>query len=98
MGAVVLAAVAVGVVLGTTLRAIGRSLGSGTFGLVAASAAQVDNPEANTPKVKTRKAKTRRASTRLVAVAVDRNALARADRVTALLCGESFNRRSPRCI
>jgi hypothetical protein len=86
-----------GVVLGTTLRAIGRGLGSGTFGLVAASAAQVDNPEANTPeantpKVKTRKAKTRRASTRLVAMAVDRNALARADRVTALLRGESFNR------
>jgi len=69
-------------VLGTTLRAIGRGLGSGTFGLVAASAVHVDNPEASKPK----------ASAKLVARAVDRNALARADRVTALLRGESFNR------
>jgi hypothetical protein len=80
--AVLAAAVAVGLVLGKTLRAIGRGLGSGTFGLVAASAVHVDNPEASKPK----------ASAKLVARAVDRNALARADRVTALLRGESFNR------
>jgi hypothetical protein len=93
MGAVVLAAAAAaGLVLGTTLRAIGRGFGSGTFGLVAASAVHVDNPEASTPRAKTPKAETRKASTRLVARAVDRNALARADRVTALLRGESFNR------
>jgi hypothetical protein len=72
----------VGLVLGTTLRAIGRGFGNGTFGLVAASAAHVDNPEASNAK----------ASARLVTRAVDRNALAWADRVTALLRGESFNR------
>jgi len=64
-------------VWGTTLRAIGRGFGSGTFGLVAASAVHADNPTA---------------SARLVAKAVDRNAAARADGVTAFLRGESFNR------
>jgi len=76
------AAVAAGAVflaelLATTWRAIGRGFGSGTFGLVAASAAHADNPTA---------------SARLVAMAVDRSAAARADGVTALLRGESFNR------
>jgi hypothetical protein len=76
--AVFLAAVFVAcVVFGTTLRAIGRGFGSGTFGLAAASAVHADNPTA---------------SARLVARAVDRKAAARAGRVTALLRGESFNR------
>ena len=85
-GAVFLAAVfAAGAVflaegLGTTLRAIGRGFGNGTFGLAQASAANADNPTA---------------SARLVANAVDRNAAARADGVTAFLRGESFNRSSP---
>ncbi len=74
---------AVCVVLGTALRAIGRGFGSGTFGLAAAFAAKADNPTA---------------SARLVAMAVDRRAAARADRVTAFLRGESFNRGSPRSI
>jgi hypothetical protein len=66
--------------LGTTLRAIGRGFGSGTFGVAQASA---DNPTA---------------SARLVANAVDRNAAARDDGVTAFLRGESLNRSSPRSI
>jgi hypothetical protein len=74
-GAVFLAEVA-----GTTLRAIGRGFGSGTFGVAQASA---DNPTA---------------SARLVANAVDRNAAARDDGVTAFLRGESLNRSSPRSI
>src|ERR1700694_2873777 len=67
-------------VLSTTLRAIGRGFGSGTFGVAQASA---DNPTA---------------SARLVANAVDRNAAARDDGVTAFLRGESLNRSSPRSI
>jgi hypothetical protein len=49
-------------VLGTTLRAIGRGFGNGTFGFACASDAHADNPTA---------------SARLVASAVDRNAAAR---------------------
>jgi hypothetical protein len=64
-------------VWGTTLRAIGRGLGMGIFGLAAGSTAKADNPMA---------------STTLVARAVVRNAAARADRVTSFLRGESFNR------
>jgi hypothetical protein len=88
-GAVFLAVVfAAGVVflaavLGTTRREIGRGFGSGTFGLARASAENADNPTA---------------SARLVANAVDRNAAARADGVTAFLRGESFNRSSPSSI
>jgi hypothetical protein len=42
-----LAAVAAAcVVFGTTLRAIGRGFGSGTFGLAQASAANTDSPSA----------------------------------------------------
>jgi hypothetical protein len=70
-------------VVGTTLRAIGRGFGNGTFGLARASAAHADNPTA---------------SARLVAKAVDRSAAARVDRVTAFLGGESFNRSSLRSI
>jgi len=67
-----------GVVLGTTLRAIGRGFGNGTFGFAQAFAEIADNPTA---------------SARLVASAVDRNAAARTERVTAFLCGgESFTR------
>jgi hypothetical protein len=77
-GAVVLAEV-----VGTTLRAIGRGLGSGTVGVAQASTANTDNPIA---------------STRLVANTVDRNAAARNDGVTAFLRGESLNRSSPGCI
>jgi phosphohistidine swiveling domain-containing protein len=70
--------VAAGGVLGMTLRAIGRGFGNGTFGLAQASAEMADSPTA---------------SVRLVASAVDRNTAARAERVTAFLCGgESFTR------
>jgi hypothetical protein len=69
--------------LGTTLRAIGRGFGSGTVGVAEASAANTDNPSA---------------SARPVANAVDRNAAARNDGVTAFLRGESVNRSSPGCI
>ena len=77
-GAVFLAAVlATGVVLGTTLRAIGRGFGNGTFGLAAASAVNADKPTA---------------SARAVVRTVDRNAAARADGVTTFPDDESFNR------
>jgi hypothetical protein len=81
-GAAVLAAVAavLAAVLGTALRAIGRGFGNGTFGAAQASTATADNPTA---------------SARLIAKAVDRNAAAREDGVTAFLRGESFNRSSP---
>jgi phosphohistidine swiveling domain-containing protein len=69
--------------LGTTLRAIGRGFGSGTVGVAQASAANTDNPTA---------------SAKLVANAVDRNAAARNDGVTAFLRRESLNRSSPACI
>ena len=69
---------AIGVVLGTTWREIGRGFGNGTLGLAQASTDIADSPTA---------------SARLVASAVDRNAAARAERVTAFLCGgESFTR------
>ena len=72
------------VVLGTTLRAIGRGFGRGTFGL-----AQASNGNAASPT----------ASARLVASAVDRKAVARAEGITVFLCGgESFNRSSLRSI
>src|ERR1700722_19343890 len=67
---------AAGVVLGTTLRAIGRGFGSGPFDGAAASAAQVENPTA---------------SSRPVAHAVDRKAADREDWVTTFLRGESFD-------
>ena len=63
--------------LGTTLRAIGRGFGKGTFALAEASVVQADKPTA---------------SARLVARAVDRNAAARMQGVTAFLRGESFKR------
>ena len=67
-----------GVVLGTTWREIGRGFGNGTFGWAQASTDIADSPTA---------------STRPVASAVDRNTAARAERVTAFLCGgESFTR------
>jgi hypothetical protein len=70
-----------GVVLGTTLRAIGRGFGSGILGLAAdASLAHAANPKIR-PE----------ASARVVVIAVDRNAAARADLVTAFLCVESRN-------
>jgi hypothetical protein len=70
--------------LGTTLRAIGRGFGSGTFGVALASTESADRPTA---------------SARLVASAVDRNAAARAEGFTAFLCGgESFGRSSLRSI
>jgi hypothetical protein len=56
------------------LRAIGRGFGKGIFDLVEASAVQADNPTA---------------SAKVVAIAVDCKAAARADWVTAFLCGES---------
>jgi len=62
-------------VLGTTFRAIGLGLGNGTFlGMAQASSANADKPTA---------------SARHVASAVDRNAAARLDGVTAFFRGES---------
>jgi hypothetical protein len=72
-GAAVGVAAVVAAVVGTTLRAIGRGLGNGTFELAQASAT------ANDPT----------ASARLAAKAVDRNAAAREDGITAFLRGES---------
>jgi hypothetical protein len=77
------AAVFLAEALGTTLRAIGRGFGKGTFDLAQASAVHADTA---TPK------------TRLVASAVDRNAAAREEEVTAFPDGESFNRSSPSSI
>jgi hypothetical protein len=74
---------AVGVVLGTTLRAIGRGFGSGILDVADASAAHAANPKA---------------SARVVVIAVDRNAAARAKGVTAFLCVESRNGNRPRFI
>jgi phosphate/sulfate permease len=61
---------ALSAVLGTTLRAMGRALGSGTFDLAAGSFAQAYDPTI---------------SASVVAIAVERNAAKRADRVTAFL-------------
>src|SRR5207244_3176095 len=68
----------------TTLRAIGRGFGRGTFGLAQAAQGRAASPTA---------------SARLVANAVDRKAAARAEGITAFLCGdESFNRSGLRSI
>src|SRR5215210_1535977 len=67
----------------TTLRAIGRALGNGTFGLAQASAPKPDKPTT---------------SARLVASAVDRKTAERLDRVKAFPQGESFDRASPMSI
>jgi hypothetical protein len=73
----------VAVVLGTTLRAIGRGFGRGTVGLAAqASTANAEKPTANVRLV----------AKAVVAKAVDRNAAARTRRFTAFLHGESFDR------
>jgi hypothetical protein len=77
LAAAVAGAVVAGVVFGTALRAIGRGFGTGTFGLAAASASAAS---ANN-------------SASDVAKAVDRNAAARGEGVTAFLCGgESSDR------
>jgi hypothetical protein len=69
---------------GTTLRTIGRGFGIGTFALAQASRGNAASPTD---------------STRLVASAVDRKAAARAEGITAFLCGgESFSRSSLRSI
>lgn len=57
-------------VLGTTLRAIGRGFGSGTFDLATCSFAQACEPTS---------------STSVVAIAVERKAAVRTDLVTAFL-------------
>jgi hypothetical protein len=62
--------------LGTTFRAIGRGLGSGTLDLSEASAVQQDSATA---------------SASVVANAVERNAASRTDGVTVFLCGESWD-------
>jgi hypothetical protein len=73
---------AAGSVLGTTLRAIGRGFGNGTFlGLAQASPVNADNPTASARQV-----------ARVADKAVDRNAAGRRDGVTAFFRGESFNR------
>jgi hypothetical protein len=70
--------------LGTTLRAIGRGFGNGTLDFV--SAASADSPMASTRLMAKGVDKT-------IDKAVDRNAAARADGITAFLRGgESFNR------
>jgi hypothetical protein len=66
--------------LGTTLRAIGRGFGNGILDLAEAPAGQADIPTA---------------SANVVAIAVDRSAAARADWVTAFLCDESRDGGSP---
>jgi hypothetical protein len=71
---------AAGTVLGTTLRAIGRGLGNGTF----AALAQASPPSADMPKASARHVAT-------VAKADDRNAARRLDEVTAFFRSESFN-------
>jgi hypothetical protein len=78
------AVVARGVVLGTTLRAIGRGFGNGILAFGEASAAaHAANPTA---------------SARVVVIAVDRNAAARAEGGTAFLCIESRIGGRPRSI
>jgi hypothetical protein len=67
--------------LGTTLRAIGRGLGMGTFGLAQASAANPDNPTASAS-----------VTSAVVPRAVRRKVGAEADGVTAFLRGESIKR------
>jgi hypothetical protein len=70
------------VVLGTTLRAIGRGFGSGTLGLADLAEASIANADNAT------------ASARLVLKAVHRIAAARAKGVTVLFRSESSNRAS----
>jgi hypothetical protein len=67
--------------LGTTLRAIGRGLGVGTFGLAQASAANPVNPTANAS-----------VTSALVPKAVRRNVGGGTNGVTAFLRGESIKR------
>src|SRR5471032_3083960 len=71
-------AVFLAAILGTTLRAIGRGFGSGTFGLVLASAVNADKPTASA-----------RVVARLVVKTANRNAAARVDGVTTFPDGES---------
>jgi len=73
--AAALAAGVAAVVFGTTLRAIGRGFGNGTFGLAQTSVARTSPI----------------AKARLVASAVDRIAAAWTDRVTGFPAGESFD-------
>jgi hypothetical protein len=68
-------------VLGTTLRAIGRGFGMGTFGLAQASAAHADNPTASAS-----------VTSALVPKAARRNVGGGANGVTAFLRGESIKR------
>src|ERR1700722_11387179 len=77
------AVLAAGVVLGTTLRAIGRGFGSGILGLAEGSVAHTATPTA---------------SAKVVVIAVDRNADARAEGVTAFLGVESRKGNCPRLI
>jgi len=67
--------------LGTALRAIGRGLGVGTFGLAKASAANPVNPTANAS-----------VTSALVPKAVRRNVGGGTNGVTAFLRGESIKR------
>jgi hypothetical protein len=67
--------------LGTTLRAIGRGLGVGTFGLAKASAANPVNPTANAS-----------VTSALAPKAVRRNVGGGTNGVTAFLRGESIRR------
>ena len=78
---VVLAGVLAARVLGTTLRAIGRGLGVGTFGLAQASAANADSPTASASL-----------TSALVPKAVRRNVGGRTNDVTEFLRGESIKR------
>jgi hypothetical protein len=70
------------VVFGTTLRAIGRGFGKGTFAVARAGlATRPDNPTTSDRPVATSGDK-----------AVDRNARARSKEITAVLRGESLSR------
>ena len=86
MAAVLVTFLAAGSVLGTTLRAIGRGFGNGTFlGFAQASPVNADNPTATARHVA-------KPVDKAVDKAVDRNAAGRQDGVTAFFRGKSFNR------
>jgi len=84
-----------GVVFGTALRAIGRALGSGTFDFVCPSVTCADTPAASVgliAKTVDKAVDNKAVDNRAVDKTVDRNAVARAKEVTAVLRGESLDR------
>jgi len=80
-----------GVVFGTALRAIGRALGSGTFDFVCPSVTCADTPAVSVRLI-AKAVDNKAVDNRAVDKTVDRNAVARAKEVTAVLRGESLDR------